>query len=574
MSNSLFDRFTKPQPEEDAAFHRMIITALIISILITILSFATVGPVRDKIVLASMTILLAASLILASRRILAPARFLVPATIFAVLVYFSINGNGFRNITNIGFAAVIVLAGLFLGEQGAIFFGAAAALFMTGIGFAEIQGIYIPPHPPTLAYTEDVITAVLFYLGTSGILFVLLRRYNQIITEAQASEQAQAKANQELLELKDSLEKRVTERTQQLETINQQNTRRAAQFESIAQTARSMTSLQNLSSLLPHITELISQQFGFYHVGIFLLDNEGEYAVLTAANSAGGTRMIEKGHKLKVGQVGIVGYAAGSGIARIALDTGRDAVYFDNPDLPDTHSEMALPLKLDGRVIGVLDVQSTEPSAFTNEDIASLSILADQVSIAIENTRQYEATLRSLEQTESTYRQYIQREWLRLTQEENLAGYRYASGFATRLDKPIDLGDAHSIVNEGRIYQRLSEGTKDAAELAVPVKLRGEVIGVLNISAPNRNKWTDDEIDIVEAVADRLAFSIENARLFQVTNIRAERERVASEIASKIGGNIRMESLLRTAAQELSQAMSGAEVLIQLQSAKQLGGAQ
>jgi GAF domain-containing protein len=318
---------------------------------------------------------------------------------------------------------------------------------------------------------------------------------------------------------------------------------------------------------------LVSQQFGFYHVGIFLLDDKQEYAVLAAANSTGGQQMIQKGHKLKIGQVGIVGYTAARGNARIALDTGLDATYFDNPDLPDTRSELALPLKLGTHVIGVLDVQSLDSSAFTNDDIASLTILADQVSIAIENTRQYEATLKSLEQTEATYRQYVQHEWTRLAQEENLTGYRYISGSSSRLETPVDFGDIKAIVNAGRIYQGDEEKT-GAADLAVPVKLRGEVIGILSISTAGKNRWSDDEIDIVEAVAERLALSIENARLFQVTTNRAERERVVSEIASKISGNLRMDSLLRTTAQELSLAMNGSEVLIQLQAAKQDRGPQ
>jgi GAF domain-containing protein/HAMP domain-containing protein len=371
-----------------------------------------------------------------------------------------------------------------------------------------------------------------------------------------------------------TLEQRVADRTQELETARQRNERRARQFEAVAQVARAITSTQDADKLLTHITQLVSQQFGFYHVGIFFLDDQREYAVLAAANSAGGEKMIKKKHRLKVGQVGIVGYAAGSGNARIALDTGLDAVYFDNPDLPDTHSEIALPLKSSGRVIGVLDVQSTEPSAFTTEDLTSLSVLADQVSIAIENTRQFEATQKSLEQTEATYRQYVRHQWARLTREESLAGYRYISGSSSRLETPMDLGDVHAVVAEGKIYQGEGGKSKGAAELAVPVKLRGEVIGVLSISTAGKTRWTDDDIDIVEAVAERLALSFENARLFQATTNRAERERVISEIASKISGNLRMDSLLRTTAQELSQAMNGSEVLIQLQTAKQDGGPQ
>ena len=113
------------------------------------------------------------------------------------------------------------------------------------------------------------------------------------------------------------------------------------------------------------------------------MDTFGEYAILQAANSVGGQRMLERQHKLKVGQVGIVGYVTGQGKPRIALDVGADAVYFDNPDLPDTRSEMAVPLTIGEKVIGALDVQSEKQSAFNDEDIAVLTTMADQVAIAI-----------------------------------------------------------------------------------------------------------------------------------------------------------------------------------------------
>ncbi len=142
------------------------------------------------------------------------------------------------------------------------------------------------------------------------------------------------------------LETRVAERTAELEESSQKLQIRANQFEAIAQLARAITSIQDLDTLLPRITKLVSQQFGFYHVGLFLLDESRQYAVLSAANSEGGQHMLARKHRLGVGQTGIVGYVTSTGNPRIALDTGTDAVYFDNPDLPDTHSEMALPLRV------------------------------------------------------------------------------------------------------------------------------------------------------------------------------------------------------------------------------------
>ena len=273
--------------------------------------------------------------------------------------------------------------------------------------------------------------------------------------------------------------------------------------------------------------------------------------------------MLERHHQLKVGETGIVGYVTQQIRARIALDVGQDAVFFNNPDLPNTRSEMALPLVASGQILGALDVQSTESFAITNEDIASLSILADQVSIAIENARLYETTRKSLEHTESAYRQYVQNEWARFVREEKLNGYHYSNGASHPLEAAQDLGDAARAVREGKIHQ-VEAGESGPAQLTVPVKMRGKVVGILHISQRKKSRWTDDDIDIAEAVADRLALSIENARLFQVTAARAARERIVSDFSSRISGNIRIDNILRTAAQELSQALNGSEVLIQL----------
>jgi signal transduction histidine kinase len=156
-------------------------------------------------------------------------------------------------------------------------------------------------------------------------------------------------------------------------------------LELAAQVARDATAIRDVAELLDTAVHLISDRFDFYHAGIFLV--EGEYAVLCAASSPGGQQMLAHGHKLKVGEVGIVGHVALMGEPRIALDVGTEAVFFDNPHLPGTRSEIALPLKVRGEVIGVLDVQSLESAAFSDEDVGILLTLADQIAVAIERTR-------------------------------------------------------------------------------------------------------------------------------------------------------------------------------------------
>ncbi|HNO95513.1 MAG TPA: GAF domain-containing protein, partial [Anaerolineales bacterium] len=208
-----------------------------------------------------------------------------------------------------------------------------------------------------------------------------------------------------------NLERRITERTVDLEIARRQSEVRATQLLSIGEISKIINSEQELDVLLPLIARLVSERFNFYHVGIFLVDDARQYAVLQAANSSGGQNMLKRGHKLKVGESGIVGYVAKTGVPRIALDVGQDAVFFNNPDLPSTRSEVALPLKVRENIIGVLDVQSERPGAFSEDDMNVFNILADQVAITLENTRLFEQTQQALDEVRSAYQRNLQEGW-------------------------------------------------------------------------------------------------------------------------------------------------------------------
>ena len=180
--------------------------------------------------------------------------------------------------------------------------------------------------------------------------------------------------------------------------------RYALQLTTAAEVSRAASSILDPAKLLPEVVNLIRDRFNFYYVGLFLLDESGEYAVLRAGTGEAGRQMLEMGHKLEVGGTSMVGWCTAHGKARIALDVGKEAVRFDNPLLPETRSEMALPLITRGRVIGAMTIQSTKPAAFSGEDIATLQTMADQVANAIENARLLEET-QHLAQRERTISQ-------------------------------------------------------------------------------------------------------------------------------------------------------------------------
>ncbi len=370
---------------------------------------------------------------------------------------------------------------------------------------------------------------------------------------------------EQLRDMLANLEGRIAERTVDLEISRRQTEARAGQLLTIGEISKLINYEQELQILLPLITQLISERFGFYHIGIFLLDDAGQYAVLQAANSSGGQAMLKKSHKLKVGESGIVGFVAKNGKPRIALDVGQDATFFNNPNLPSTRSEVALPLKIREKIIGVLDVQSEKPGAFTEEDTNTLSILADQVAIAIENTRLLEQTKQALNETRAFYQQNLREGWKEFGQEQGTVGYLQSMSGGRKLTQPIQSDEINQSMYRGEVLIFHADGKTQEPTLVVPIKLRDQIIGVMHIKAPsNERQWTESEVNLTEAISERLSLALENARLIQESQRQVIKEQSISEITGKIGSSINLENVLLTAVEELGRTIPGSEISIKL----------
>lgn len=350
-----------------------------------------------------------------------------------------------------------------------------------------------------------------------------------------------------------NLEERVSERTRVIE-------KRVAQIQTATEVGKAVAAQRDLEELLGRTTHLISNRFGFYHVGIFLLDARREYAILRAANSNGGQKMLAREHRLRVGTEGIVGTVANSGEARIALDIGKDAVYFDNPDLPQTHSEMALPLIAGGEVLGVLDVQSFEVNAFSEDDIPTLHILADQLATAVQNARMLRETQEALFAAKKATGEVSQRGWQTLLQDINTAGYiSLTHGEVIPATEKL----------KGNIEQDLNNGyyvvSTDQHTISIPIITRDQTIGMLRLTKPlSAEPWTPDEIADIESLSDQISNALDSARLYNEAQRRATRERTISEITTNIGASADIEAIMRAAVAELGRQISEAKVAIEL----------
>ena len=335
----------------------------------------------------------------------------------------------------------------------------------------------------------------------------------------------------DLNNLLSNLENTIEDRTKDLQ-------KRALQLEASAVVARQAAEVKDVASLLDLVVSLIPDKFNYYHAGIFLLDEHNRFAVLQASNSEGGKKMLARNHKLQVGRVGVVGYAAGMGQPRIAQNVGTDIVYYDNPDMPNTRSEMALPLKVRERVIGVLDVQSTEENAFSQDDIEVLQVLADQLALAIDNARLLESSQQALEELQILYGRDTTKAWRqRLTGRE--IGFTYDStGLIKEITEP-------KISNEDP--QKL---------LSKPISLRGQVIGNLNfIREGQDSEWSEDETILIEEILEQTALALENARLVNQIRLRSDQIQLLQEITAMAASVLDEKELLENVAQKLQSSL-------------------
>lgn len=355
------------------------------------------------------------------------------------------------------------------------------------------------------------------------------------------------------------LEEEVASRTQDLQ-------RRSTYLQAAAEVGRAATSILEPEKLISQVVDLIRDRFGLYYVGLFLVDESGEWAVLRAGTGEAGQAMLARGHRIRVGQ-GMIGWSVAHGQARVALEAEEDAVRLATPELPETRSEAAVPMRSRGRVVGALTIQSTQAAAFDEDILVSLEAMADQVAVALDNAYLFTMSQSALEAERRAYGELSRKAWRERLGSHRGTGYQANDVGLFRLD-PATPGswppEARQAWRTGEITR--GAGGKNAEEysLAIPIRIRGETLGVVSTSRP-AEPWMDEEIVQLEVLVDQLGVALENARLFEDARRRAERERIITDITSRVRTATDVEGILRTAIQELGQALEASGGLIHLQ---------
>ncbi len=360
----------------------------------------------------------------------------------------------------------------------------------------------------------------------------------------------------QLRELIGGLEERVAARTLELE-------RRSTYLEASAEVASAASSILKVEQLIQQMVELIRQRFSLYYVGLFLVDEIGEWAVLQAGTGEAGRVMLARPHRVKVGE-GMIGWCVANAQPRIALDVGEDAVRLETDELPETRSEAALPLRARGRVVGALTVQSDQPAAFDQEIITVFQSMADQIAIALENARLFAESHAALEAAGRAYGELSREAWISLLQARPDMGYRSDEHGVITLEETWRPEMVRAL-QEKKVIRGDGAGEEEKIPLAVPIRVRGEVIGVLDTHKPaEEGGWTDEEVALLEELTDQLGEALEGARLYRDTQRRAAREQLISHVVNRMRSAVDMETLMQTTIREVANILGVSSAFVQL----------
>ncbi|MBL8103092.1 MAG: GAF domain-containing protein, partial [Anaerolineales bacterium] len=367
--------------------------------------------------------------------------------------------------------------------------------------------------------------------------------------------------------------------------------RKAVQIETAAEIARDISGSLNLDELLIKAVNFIRERFDFYHASIFLHDLPGEFAMIREATGEAGAQMKRAGYKIGVGSKSIVGFVGSRGEQLVVNDTSKDATYYANPLLPDTRAEAAIPLKVGERILGVLDIQSTKSYSFSEDNLRSLQILADQLAVAVVNTELFAETQEHLSQhrllhhitttaaSGTTLEEALESavNGLQVTlggdrvailladREKKILEVKASMGYSDNISRTqIEFGSGITgWVAEHRRTLRVRDVSTDPryiqasantrSELAIPLIYRNELLGVLNVESEQTDAYTENDEEMLGTLGGSLAAIIANARLLEQIRVQAERERLINEVAGKIRRSTDIQSILMTTASEVTR---------------------
>jgi GAF domain-containing protein len=445
--------------------------------------------------------------------------------------------------------AFAVIATLLLGMRAGII--ALVLSVLTTIGAAAAFSTGLIPFSPQVMASTDLASWI-----TGGAVFALLALMAVIaLGMLQSGLETAFSAQRQLLQRLSGEHGRLAS---DIEARNAVLEQRARHLQTAAEIARLAAQVNEPQDLLNQVVELIRMRFDYYHVSFFRLDESGTWAILTASTGEAGRNLLARGHRLAVGSASIVGWVTDRRQPRIASSVEQDPFHFRNPALPDTRAEMAVPVMAGERLIGALDVQSTQVEAFDEAEIQALQAIASELAVSLENAELLDKTRRQLERIEQAQQGQTRESWGRLERSARSPIIRLTSdGTASPADS-ADFPTAELATQSGR--KALAQ---DGREVAVPIMVRGEVIA--SISARRQavdEPWNEVDIALLEAVAGQAGLAIENARQYYEEQRRTAELEVINRVSQAVSQLLRLDSLYRVIHAQIAQILGDVNLSI------------
>lgn len=574
--------------DDETRSARLLNQILLVSLTLILFSYFTLIPSTSKtwgaVIITGLVVVVLASKVMLNRLHLQAAGMTFAFALWLILAASAYVSGGIKDPTYFALVGVIIMAGLTLkGRTGIVYalLSTAAGLVMV---IAETRGLLPPPVIQVTPFGAWIAYAILFFI-VAALVYVTTGSLNDALARARQNEEAQRAANLEMQVIRATLEEQVEQRTRDLE-------QRTRFLEASSEVSRAASSILDPDQLIRQTAEFIRAQFDLYYVGVFLTDRHGEWAELVAGTGAAGQAMLDRGHRIAVGK-GMIGWSVANNRPRVSLEAGEDAVRLATPELPDTRSEAAIPLRSRGRILGAVSVQSVQPRAFTETMIAALQLMADQVAASLDNARLLAETQQALENTRRAYGEISRQAWETLLQGQMRPAFRYQTGSTQTAGtlEPIE-SDWSAEMQAALLSGRPVQSRNGAATLHLPIRVRDQVIGVLNfhksgppdqpeawkkepVSGPGSRTgipgnqdgsagWTESEIELLTSLSDQLGVALDSARLYQETQRQAMRARLTGDVTAQIRATLDVETVLQTAAREVRQALDLPEVTIHL----------
>ena len=526
------DSFEQQEDWREKFLQRILIMSAILGIFALIPAVTSTSDLILQSVYIGVYVVLVASILIDFPYVIKSSIFVSLPLILGVS---SLTETGIRGDSLFFFLAFVIFSTLLIGPRVGIASIIITEIIIIGMGYLLLNDYYTLSDK--LAHEGDLtdwISAAASQFLITLVIMSALRMINVGFRKAQERAQTMYES---VRKSQTELEKRVAERTAEL-------AHKTSQLNAASLVTHETAAIQDLDRLLNRAVILIHEQFGCYHAGIYLVNQRGDYVTLQAASSEGGKRLLERGYRLRVGTEGIIGFVAAEKKPRISLDVGKDAIFFDNPELPKTRSELSLPLVVRSKVVGVLDLQSSEVEAFKYDDIDIFQTMADQIAVTIENARLLTESQLVISQLETISNENTRQNW-----KTELA-----------VSKPAFHYSATGVRQIERITQKAGNNALD-----IPIVLRGQKIGQISLQRKSElHKWTRQEETVANEVAAQTALALENIRLVERTRQRANREQAIANVTAHVRETLDLDTVLRTTVREIQKALNLQEAEIRL----------